>query len=336
MEIKQLESWYQKHKRDLVFRHTSDPYAVWVSEIMLQQTQVDTVIPYYIKFMKKYPSIKDLAQANEEDLQKDLEGIGYYRRFRLMQKAARVMMDTFDGDFPKTYEQVLSLPGIGIYTAGAIMSIAYDKPYSAVDGNVIRVLSRYLGLYDDFRLDKHKIKLNQINQKFVEQSRPNIYTQSLIELGALICKPKQPKCETCPLYKTCHAYQHHTIDQLPYLSKLKAKTEVNQITLILEKDDKIYLKKQEESLLKGMYLYPQYESESIESVISLLEEQGIFIRVNARLKSYKHVFTHKVWHMDVFVCQVIRGMDLKWTLVSKKEVLERPMAIAHRKINVIF
>ena len=334
MDVKRLESWFMSHQRDLPFRKTTDPYLIWVSEIMLQQTQVDSVIPYYEKFAIKYPTVHHLAKADEEVLKKDLEGIGYYRRFSLMQKAAKVIVETYDGIFPKTYEEVKSLPGVGLYTAGAIMSIAYHKPYSAVDGNVIRVLSRYLGLYDDFRLDKHKKTLNDINQKFMEHSEPHLYTPALIELGALVCRPKNPKCHACPLQNDCFAYHHQEIQSLPFLSKLKAKEETSYITLVIREGTSIYLKKQEDSLLQGMYLYPQYPAESIEYVTSLLEDQSIIFSQIKHLKAYKHIFTHKVWWMDVYEVKLKSGIDPTWVKVSLEELKERPMGIAHRKIKI--
>ncbi len=335
MNINELEEWYLKHHRKLVFRESREPYKIWVSEIMLQQTQVDTVLPFFERFIKMYPTVFELANTYEDSLHKAVEGLGYYRRFRYMLKAAKVIVETYDGVFPSTYKEVLALPGIGKYTAGAIMSIAYNMPYSALDGNVIRVLSRYLNVSDDMRIEKHRKALDAINQKYIEESTPYIYTQAMMELGALVCRPKNPKCEKCPLNEYCQAFEQGIQDQLPMLSKLKEKKELNYITLIMRNHDDIYVYKREEELLKGMYLYPQFESESIYQVISDLEEKGTSIEVIDQLKTYKHVFTHLVWHMSVYEVRIISGGNhLPYERIKFSDIDRIPMAIAHRKIKI--
>jgi A/G-specific adenine glycosylase len=334
MNIKKLEAWYEKNHRKLLFRETKDPYQIWVSEIMLQQTQVDTVLPFFKRFVNKYPNVLALSKTNEETLKKDVEGLGYYRRFKYMLKAAQLIVEKHNGVFPDTYEEVLSLPGIGKYTVGAIMSIAYHKPYSALDGNVIRVLSRYLNLEDDFRVEQNKKKLDEINQVYIEKASPNIYTQALMELGATICRPKNPKCEMCPLNDHCLAYELNIQESLPVMSKLKNKKYFNYITLKIEDDNGyLYLRKRTENLLEGMYEYPQFESESIYDVLSQLEDQGIYIDLIEEKKNYKHVFTHQVWHMQVYETRLIKNHHLDWVKIKKDELKDIPMAIAHRKIK---
>ncbi len=334
MNIKRLEDWYQKNHRKLVFRETKEPYKIWVSEIMLQQTQVDTVLPFFERFIGLYPDVKSLAETDELTLHKAVEGLGYYRRFRYMQKAAQVILSQFDSKFPKTYEDVLKLPGIGLYTAGAIMSIAYNKPYSALDGNVIRVLSRYLNIDKDMRIESHKKELNSINQSYIEQATPHVYTQAMMELGATICRPKQPKCDICPLQEHCLAYELGNQSERPVLSKLKDKKEINYITLVIKDDASIYLYKRTEELLKNMYVYPQFESESIYQVIAELESQGMHIEIIQHLGLYKHVFTHMIWHMDVYEVRLLNdAYDPTWEKVSRENFDSLPMAIAHKKIK---
>ena len=333
MDIKKLEAWYVENYRDLPFRKTQDPYTIWVSEIMLQQTQVETVLPFFESFMKKYPNVQALAKADIEILRKDVEGIGYYRRFKLMHEAAQVIVNQFSGEFPKTYEEILSLPGIGHYTAGAIMSIAYNKPYSALDGNVIRVLSRYYGIEDDFRIEKNKKNLNQINQKIIEKATPRIYTQALMELGAVICKPRQAKCELCPIQEQCFANQNQVVDQLPFLSKLKKQKEISYITLVIENEDDIYLNKRSEKLLEGMYEYPQYEAENIFYVLDQLKDDGIELICQEDEKTYRHVFSHQIWVMKVYKCRLLSKPHPHWIAIKKTELNHIPMGIAHRKIT---
>lgn len=333
MDIKKLEAWYESNHRKLLFRETTDPYKIWISEIMLQQTQVETVLPFFKKFIKKYPTVEVLAAADQETLKKDVEGLGYYRRFKYMLLAAKQIVHSGSG-FPKTHQDVLALPGVGKYTAGAIMSIAYNEPYSALDGNVIRVLSRYLNLDDDFRVEKNKKKLDQINQEIIESARPRIYTQSLMELGALICRPKNPKCELCPLKEHCIAYELNIQENLPVMAKLKDKKEFNYITLkLFYKNNQMALRKRTESLLEGMYEYPQFESESIFDVISVLEEKGIFIDIINKEVNYKHVFTHQIWYMKVYEARLLSGKDDSWIMVSEDKIKQLPMAVAHSKIK---
>ncbi len=335
MNITKLENWYQKHHRKLIFRETKDPYNIWISEIMLQQTQVDTVLPFFERFINLYPNVKALALADEESLHKAVEGLGYYRRFRYMHQAAKEIVSKYNGEFPKTYKEVIALPGIGKYTAGAIMSIAYNMPYSALDGNVIRVLSRYLNIDDDMRVEKNRRSLDQINQSYIENATPYIYTQAMMELGATICKPSNPKCESCPLNEHCMAYELGNQKDLPNLSKLKDKKELNYITLVIRDKDSLYLYKREEELLKNMYMYPQFEAESIQNVLQDLESDGIILEVFDHLGKYKHVFTHLVWHMDVYMVNVINmEHQLNWQKINHHDLKEIPMAIAHRKIKL--
>lgn len=333
MQIKKLEKWYSDHHRKLPFRESKNPYQIWVSEIMLQQTQVETVLPFFERFIFKYPNIEVLANANEEVLQKDVEGLGYYRRFKNMHLAAQEIIEKHQGLFPKTYHDLINLPGIGKYTAGAIMSIAYNKPYSALDGNVIRVLSRYMGYDQDMRLEKNKKLLDQINQENIEKANPYIYTQAMMELGALVCRPKNPKCVDCPLSETCYAYEHQMTSVLPMLSKLKQKKEFNWITLIIEDDSAYYLRKRDEQLLHNMYEYPQFSYESIQSVLDELEDKDVFIEIMDEPTFYDHVFTHQIWKMTVYHARLLAKPLAEWIRVKKEELNQLPMAIAHRKIS---
>lgn len=332
MDVKKLETWYLNHHRQLSFRETKNPYHIWVSEIMLQQTQVDTVIPYFNRFIKTYPTITDLALSSEEKLIKEVEGLGYYRRFRNMHKAALIIVEKYQGEFPRTYEKIIDLPGVGAYTAGAILSIAYHVPRSAVDGNVIRVLSRYLGNDQDMRLMKNRKELDRINQMYIEKANPEYYTQALMELGATVCKPKNPKCSMCPLVEHCIAYTENRQDELPILSKLKSPKMIEYITLIIQDDDFFYLRKRDEELLKGMYEYLQFESESINHVVSMLSEANIEIEIDLEFEHYKHTFSHQVWHMHVYSARLLKGSNPTWVKIAKKELEKIPMAIAHRKI----
>jgi A/G-specific adenine glycosylase len=334
MDIKRLESWYQFNHRKLSFRMTKNPYDIWVSEVMLQQTQVETVLPYFERFIKKYPTVSDLAKADEETLHKDVEGLGYYRRFKNMLSAAKIILESQQGKFPDTYEGLLALPGIGKYTSGAIMSIAYNKPYSALDGNVIRVLSRLLANDSDMREEKHRKVLDRFNQTQIEKSQPEIYTQAMMELGATLCRPKNPKCDSCPLQTECLAFKSQSVHLYPNLSPLNQKQIESYVTLMIHHDHKVMLRKRTESLLNGIYEYPQYESESIQYVLSLLDSQGVHLSFLSEGKTYQHIFTHKIWNMHVVHVHLIGKPHPDWIAVDKEHLKQLPMAIAHRKIKV--
>jgi A/G-specific adenine glycosylase len=334
MDLKHLELWYQKNHRKLKFRETKEPYFIWVSEVMLQQTQVETVLPFFKSFIEKYPTIYDLANESEEQLKKHVEGLGYYRRFKHMHEASKIIVSKYNGIFPNTYEAIILLPGIGKYTAGAIMSICYNKPYSAVDGNVIRVLSRFYNIDLDMRIEKNKKIIDQKNQALIEKATPFVYTQAMMELGATLCRPKQPKCDICPIQKNCISYQENNQHLIPNRSKPKDKKEFNYIVLVIKNKDQIYLRKRNESLLEGMYEYPQFESESIYNVLEMLERKGLSLEIIEEKKSYHHIFTHQVWHLNVYEARIISGMILDWILVDINQIHSKPMAIAHRKIKI--
>ncbi len=334
MNINKLEKWYLEHHRKLPFRETSDPYKIWVSEIMLQQTQVDTVVPYYHAFINQYPTVDSLANTNQQTLLRAVEGLGYYRRFINMHKAAKQIIEQMKGHFPDDYHNVKALHGVGQYTAGAIMSIAYNKPYAATDGNVIRVLSRVFAITEDMRQDKHRLIIHQINQANIEKARPRIYTQAIMELGALICKPTSPACEQCPINEDCLAYKNNLVETLPYMTKKIPQKTQKLMTLILRKNNGVFLRQRTERLLHGMYEYPQFERQDIDQLRQALSQQGIKLDQVVFLKTYRHVFTHRIWEMDVYQADVISGAAEDWELCDLKKINHIPMAVAHRQIVI--
>ena len=334
LNITSLEKWFLSNQRRLPFRNTKDPYAIWVSEIMLQQTKMDTVIPYYERFMKKYPTVFILAKTTQKELLKIVEGIGYYRRFKHMLEAADLIVKEYKGIFPSTYKEILKLPGVGKYTAGAIMSIAYNEPYAATDGNVIRVLSRIYNNSSDMRIESNKLAIHQLNQLRIETANPNIYTESLMELGALICLPKNPLCQTCPINKSCLAYNLNLENTLPIIGKLPNKKTYNYICFIIHKDNKIFLRKRTESLLEGMYEYPQILADGFMHAKQQLEKEGIEFNLLSKDKTYKHIFTHQKWMINVYHVELISKVKPDWILIDKKDMSQYPMAKAHRQIQI--
>ena len=324
-----LIAWYEIHKRDLPWRHTENPYYIWVSEIMLQQTQAQTVIPYYHRFIETLPTLKDLAFAEEDLILKLWEGLGYYSRVRNMKKTAQYILENYNGIFPNRYEDLIKLTGIGEYTAGAILSIAYHQKWSAIDGNVSRVLARYFGFKKDITLNTSKKMLTDLNHTLLEDERPHLYTQAMIELGATLCTKHNPKCDLCPVSAMCVAKKENLQSVLPVKAKAKAKTEKHFITFILQDENNQYLvQKVEDNLLKGLYLLPQVESDGLSYAIESLMDQGIEIYYTEPLKSYKHVFTHLVWSMDVYFGKC-KNSD---SLTKIDHFNHIPMATAHKQI----
>ena len=331
MITKQLETWFVQYQRDLPFRHHPTPYGIWVSEVMLQQTQMETVLRYYASFMKKFPSIQHLAKATQQDVLTEVQGLGYYRRFRMLHEGAVYLMNQHKGLFPTTYDEVMAIPGVGSYTAGAIMAIAYNQPYAATDGNVLRVLSRYYGINDDMRLPKSKKKIDLLHQKNVEHANPRLYIQSVMELGALVCRPVNPNCDACPLNKTCYANQKQQTAQLPVLSKKSTVKSKEWITIVFRKGDEILLKKNTANLLKDFYLLPQWE-QSMDEVEAWLEAQGLKPQKLMKKAMYKHIFTHQIWLMDVYQITVPPSIQLEGDWVKEDALSTIPIPEAHQKI----
>ncbi len=228
-----LLAWYEKNARVLPWRENTDAYRVWVSEIMLQQTRVDTVIPYYERFLRRFPDVAALAAAPEQELLKMWEGLGYYSRVRNMQKAAQQICEKYNGIFPNEYEQLLSLPGIGAYTAGAVASIAWNKPYAAVDGNVLRVVTRLTADSREISDTKFKNEITAALQEIYPVDKCGIFTQSLMELGAVVCMPNgTPRCTECPLQSLCSACAAGTQPEYP-VKKKKAQRRIEDKTVLI-------------------------------------------------------------------------------------------------------
>lgn len=295
-----LVEWFRKHKRALPWREDPSAYRVWVSEIMLQQTRVEAVRPFYARFMKELPTVEKLAVAEEEKLLKLWEGLGYYNRVRNMQKAARQIMDEFSGEFPRQYDQIRSLSGIGSYTAGAIASFAYGIPKPAVDGNVLRVLSRILASEDDIMKQSTKTKIEYMLEGVIPKEAASDFNQGLIELGALICVPNgMAKCEECPVKHLCRARKLGKVMELPVKTKAKARRIEKRTIFIFQDGEKIAIRKRPaKGLLAGLYELPGRDGHlSEEEALAFCRQIGLApIRIQA-LGAAKHIFSHVEWNM---------------------------------------
>lgn len=295
-----LTDWYRKNKRDLPWRHNPDAYRVWVSEIMLQQTRVEAVKGYYDRFLKALPTVKDLAEAQEDKLLKLWEGLGYYNRVRNMQKAAQQIMVDYHGTFPDTYEEILKLKGIGNYTAGAISAFAYGIPKPAVDGNVLRVISRITGSYEDIMKQSVRKKIETALEGIIPENAASDFNQGLIELGAIVCVPNgEPKCEECPVKEMCVAHKEDLTAEIPVKKKAKARKIEDRTVLIFKDDDKIAIRKRPaKGLLAGLYEFPNLDGHlSMDEVTEYSKNIGLMpVRVQ-KLPEAKHIFSHIEWHM---------------------------------------
>lgn len=300
---KVLTDWYGKNKRDLPWRADRDPYRVWVSEIMLQQTRVSAVIGYYHRFMEALPTVQDLAAADEEVLLKLWQGLGYYNRARNLQKAAAVITAEYGGRFPENYEEIKALPGIGEYTAGAVASICFDQKTAAVDGNVLRVMSRILNDHTDITDSSMKKRISAYLSALYPDSGCGEFTQSLIELGALICVPKgEPDCGNCPVADFCEARQAGTISELPVKKAQKKRKQIKKTVFLFECEGKIALQKRKAgALLGGLYEFPNVD-EHMEAPRAMEAAQSFGLGPTNLYRSmeYTHVFTHVEWEMTAY------------------------------------
>lgn len=319
-----LTSWYRENCRALPWRRDQEPYHVWVSEIMLQQTRVEAVREYYKRFMEALPSVSDLAAAEEQTLLKLWQGLGYYNRVRNMHKAATVIVREYGGKFPGTYEEIKSLPGIGAYTAGAIGSICFDLPVAAVDGNVLRVMSRVLADYGDVQSPAVKNRISARLQGLYPEKNCGEFTQSLIELGALVCIPKgQPKCEICPAAAYCKAREAGVQLALPVKGAKKERKKVEKTVFILRHGDKVAVRKRGQNvLLAGLYEFPNVDEQlSAAEAVALAESWETEPKDLLRKAEYTHVFTHVQWEMTAYYLTVGQCCpQFQWA--SEKELAE--------------
>ena len=328
-------TWYQREKRNLPWRYNHDPYRIWISEIMLQQTRVDTVIDYFYRFMEQFPTIQDLANAPEDKLLKVWEGLGYYSRARNIQAAAKQIMEEFNGVFPSTVDEIRSLKGIGPYTAGAISSIAFEIPEPAIDGNVMRVVSRLFCIEADIAKASSRRPFDEAMRKIISKDQPGDFNQAMMDLGSSICTPTSPQCESCPIQSYCQAYRENRQTDFPVKSKKLKPKDVYYVAGIIEnKHQELFLQQRPETgLLANMWLFPleeitaarfkelqeQYDPSAWDLFSSSLvaedspdffPEQAVVWQKKV-LGEVKHVFSHLRWHILVFYGRSMSALTMK-------------------------
>lgn len=327
MIVEPLLKWYKENKRALPWREDKMPYHVWLSEIMLQQTRIEAVKEYYANFLKELPTLQDLAEVEEEKLLKLWEGLGYYNRARNLKKAAQIMVKEYQGKMPNNYEEIIKLPGIGEYTAGAISSICFNEKVLAVDGNVLRVISRILA-------SKKDILLLETKKEIIEKLKPLIpkeagnFNEALMELGETICLPNgEPLCEKCPLQTYCKAKEKKLTGEIPVREKkTKRKIEKRTVFLLQCKNKIAITKREEKGLLAGMYEFPNVEGKKTKQEIEkLCANWNIQIDTMKKIGQAIHIFSHIEWHMVAYDIQVKEeNKNFKWI---SEEQLKQDVAI---------
>ncbi len=325
-----LITWYNKSHRHFPWRETANPYYIWISEIMLQQTTTEAVIPYYTRFIETFDTIDKLARASLEDVYKLWEGLGYYRRAKHIHETAQFICENFDGQFPTTYKDILNLKGIGPYTAGAICSIAYGMSTPAIDGNVLRIISRLYALTDNIALTKTQKKISQIVSELLIGYDASSFNQGLMDLGATICRPLNPQCQNCPIASFCKAKEIGQQKVLPISIKNIKHKELNYITGIITYQEQYLMIQNPAGLLENLYGFIQYE---LESPYRFMEEFEKQYHLPLSLVSYhgqvKHVFTHRTWHMHIYHFTLSRPYDSMYHL---EDISQIPVSTAHLKV----
>ncbi|QIK87075.1 A/G-specific adenine glycosylase [Erysipelothrix sp. HDW6B] len=315
-----LITWYRANKRDLPFRRERDPYKIWVSEIMAQQTQIATMLPYYEKWVAKYPTVQALAAADIDEILKMWEGLGYYRRARNLHAGAQFVMEHFDGVLPADKQALMSIPGIGDYTSSAIASIAFSLPEIVIDGNVKRVMARYLNYTENVNARAaHKVFDAFLKEELIKDGAdPNEFNQALMELGALVCTPSNINCEGCPFEEMCACWRGEVVGQVPFIPKSKPVKAYDKSVFILVKDGKLLISNEhDDGLMEGLFRLPQIDGhQDLEPVTTLV-----------------HKFSHLHWNIEAYHVDSLDIGDHNWFFVPLQEIVDTyPLVTAHRKI----
>ncbi len=328
------------------WRGEADPYKIWISEIMLQQTRVDQATPYFQNFISLFPTVYDLAKSDQQEVLKAWEGLGYYSRARNLHAASKMVVEEFDGKVPETYNKIIKLKGVGPYTAAAVTSIAFNKPNAVVDGNVIRVLTRYLGIEDDTRSTKTRRKVQEFASELIDPEHPGDFNQAMMELGSEICTPSNPDCQNCPIQAGCVATKMAKTDTIPYKSPAKKKPHHIIGVGIIERDedDKILIAlRPNDAMLGGLWEFPggkKEDNEKIQQTVEreLKEELGVEVKAYKELMSLKHTYSHFSITMHAWFCKLISGdpkpkesQEVRW--VSREELGKFPFPKANKVLT---
>ncbi len=330
--------WFSRHKRNLPWRQSSDPYRIWVSEVMLQQTQVKTVIPYYERFLSVYPNLEALARAEVEEVLDVWAGLGYYSRARNLHRAVQKVVREHQGKFPVEYEQALELPGVGRYSAGAVLSIAHGLPYPVLDGNVSRILARYLKIEKPMKgpvVEALWTMLEKVVRNSLVASRVSEFNQGLMELGALVCVPGSPDCPNCPLSQSCGAFRDQTQSSLPVKVKRSRVVELSFVSALVRKGRKyLMLKNDEGPFLKGFWEFPRVEGTRIDdaSLGRFRETYGLELAAIHEMEPVRHTITFRKLRFQPFEARLLGkppNKHFSWIQIGNRGF---PMSAYIRKI----
>lgn len=328
---KQLIDWYLKNKRNLPWRDSKNPYTVWLSEIILQQTRVDQGTSYYFQFLKNFPTVFDLATASEEQVLKLWQGLGYYSRARNLHFSAKYIVDELNGEFPQTYNELLKLKGVGDYTASAIASICFNEPTAVVDGNVYRVLARYFGIETTTNSSAGIKIFKQLAQELLDVKNPGTHNQAIMEFGAMLCKPNNPDCGICPLNNSCFALSKNRVKDLPVKeNKVKIKTRHFNYLVVHSSDQKTKIVKRDAGIWQNLYEFPLIETDEIidfETIASHKIFKELFLNLEVKVSLFdKEVLVHKLTHQHIYAkfwvvtTTVSDRFSIPWKTIKKYPV----------------
>ena len=334
---KKIIEWYEENKRQLPWRETVDPYKIWLSEIILQQTRVAQGLPYYLRFVKSFPTVDSLANATQQQVLRLWQGLGYYSRARNLHTCAKAVVSEWQGTFPNNYKSLLMLKGIGPYTAAAIASFAFKEPVAVVDGNVFRVLARVFGLEEDITTSKGKELFTEKANALISKDRPDLFNQAMMEFGALQCVPKNPKCEECIFSKSCLANRHSLQNLLPTKSKkLKVRNRYFYYFVVRYKNKLLMKKREGKDIWQGLYDFYVIETKRNTKVAALVKADSVLKGLTkvSESKIYKHVLSHqklmvKFVEMKSPKTQILKPVELKWFTQRAMAALPKPILIAN-------
>lgn len=332
-----LLRWYDQHARVLPWRGIHNAYHTWVSETMLQQTRVETVLAYFDRFIRRFPTVEALAAAPEDEVLKLWEGLGYYRRARNLHKGAQQVVAEHGGVIPRDVKELLKISGIGEYTAGAIASIAYDQAVPAVDGNVIRVVSRVKGIRENVGIPSVKRRIAQEAAALVPQSRPGDFNQAMMDLGATICVPGTPSCERCPVSALCDAYREGDAEDIPELPRKNPPKVIDYDLYLIFNGDRVLMRQRTETMLQGLWVYPMVEDHHTVKQLPALVKRKIGLPVTdiQTAGEAKHILTHQVWQMKLYIMHTTAEAPAGWRFVTMEEMQQLTIPTAVKKAKEV-
>lgn len=328
-----LLHWYDQNARVLPWRGIHNAYHTWVSETMLQQTRVETVLAYYPRFIERFPTVEALAAAPEDEVLKLWEGLGYYRRARNLHKGAQQVVAEFGGVIPSNVKELMKISGIGEYTAGAIASIAYDQAVPAVDGNVIRVVSRVVGIRENVGVPSVKRRIAQEAAALVPKKRPGDFNQAMMDLGATVCVPGTPSCDRCPVAEKCDACREGDAEDIPELPRKNPPRVIDYDLCLIFNDERVLMRQRTETMLQGLWIYPLIEEHHAIRQLPVLVKRRIGLPVTdvQPAGEARHIFTHQVWQMKLYTMQTTAEAPEGWRFVTLEEMQQLTIPTAVKK-----